>query len=123
MPLTAACALLRPGELQTERVTSLLLVAGDVCKELSEKCPRGAPLIRAPNVSVLQSSEDVIEPTEGRAGIGHSPALWAHSDSPALPWADPAQHLPAVALQTSVGWAVGQRQPWHSPRCCRWELL
>lgn len=55
---------------------------------------------------MLQSSEDVIEPTEGRAGIGHSPALWAHSDSPALPWADPAQHLPAVALQTSVGWAT-----------------
>lgn len=35
----------------------------------------------------------MIAPIEGRAGIGHSPVL---------PWADPAQHLPAIALQTSV---------------------
>lgn len=53
VPLIAVCAFLRPGELQTKNVTSLLLVARNVCEELSEECPRGAPLIRAPNVSVL----------------------------------------------------------------------
>lgn len=53
VPLIAVCALLGPGELQTKNVTSLLLVARSVCEELSEECPRGAPLIRAPNVSVL----------------------------------------------------------------------